>query len=57
MTLGVWRLGDWEGMVSVIDAALGDTERRLGVAAEGAAHVRATHLYRHKVKRVLENML
>lgn len=53
----VWRVGDWSGMETAIDAALGDADHRAGVAAAGAHHVRTHHLYRHRIAQVLEDVL
>jgi spore maturation protein CgeB len=52
-----WRLGDWDGMLGAVDAALDHPDLRGVIAAEGQAHVLANHTYRHRVERLLETVL
>lgn len=55
--LVTFRPGDWDAMQRHIDRLLALPDSRVEIAAQGAHHVRTTHLYRHKVARVLEDVI
>ena len=52
-----FRPGDWDGLCTLIDQCLEDSERRGRVAAQGAFHVRQEHTYTARLARLLEIML
>lgn len=55
--LVTWNMGNWDELSALIDGSLADDDGRNVVAGWGANHVRAFHLYRHRIARVLEDVL
>lgn len=55
--LATWGAFDWQELKTQIDSYLADETERRSIADEGQRHVRALHTYRHRMERVLGEVL